>query len=951
MNDGHQKTPNTLSLFYADQLYESWRRDPAAVPPHWREYFAAMGEVDAATVERAARTLATASAADLTNQNLVGQLIRNFRVRGHRIARLDPLSEPEEPPAELTLGYYDFSEQDLDVVFAAGTLSPGDMLPLREIHRRLLATYARSIGAQFMHIDDLGRREWLQGRMESTQNRLDLPPAVQLRILQRLIDAEIFEEFIQNKYLGAKRFSLEGAESLIPLLDLAVEHAAGHRTDKIIIGMAHRGRLNVLANILGKSPRRIFQEFEDADAQTYLGHGDVKYHQGHHSDWTAQNGRVVHLSLCFNPSHLEFVGPVAVGRVRARQDRLGDTEHERSMAVLIHGDASFIGQGVIQETLNLSELAGYRSGGTLHVVVNNQIGFTTDPQDARSSRYCTDVAKMLQVPIFHVNGEDPEAVAQVVSLALDYRKEFRRDVIIDLYCYRRRGHNETDEPAFTQPLLYRKIQQRPSVREGYLARLVSAGPAGAAPIARGSGNGVSREITKELAQGMVQERRRRLQEILDEVRVSEPKPVAERARVLGPVWKEYVGGPEPGGPPVLTGVPADRVRLVLERTAAVPAGFQPHRKIERLLQQRLAMARGEQPVDWAGAEALAFGTLACEGHPVRLSGQDSQRGTFSHRHAVLHDVNTGVRHAPLQHLQPGQAAVTLINSPLSEIGVLGFEYGYSLTYPEALVAWEAQFGDFCNVAQPIIDQFIAGGEGKWGMLSGLVMLLPHGFEGMGPEHSSARLERFLSLAAEDNLQIVNPTTPAQYFHVLRRQVWRHWRKPLVVLTPKSLLRHSACVSVLADFCEGAFQPILPDQTAPDPGTVTRVLMCSGKFYYDLQAERERLGRRDVAVLRLEQPYPLPASALAGAVNGYPDGVPLIWVQEEPANMGIWPYLRYRFGEKLLGRPLLGACRPEAASPATGSAASHNLELRLLLQRIFGPLADAAGLITGVWGAD
>lgn len=943
MNNGHHKPPNTLSLFYADQLFECWQRDPASVPPHWREYFASLGAGDAVDLPGAARILAGASATDLTNQNLVGQLIRNFRVRGHRIAHLDPLSEPEAAPAELTLGYYDFTEQDLDLVFSAGTLSPGDMLPLREIHRRLLATYCRSIGAQFMHIDDLSRREWLQGRMESTQNRLDLPAAVQKRILQRLIDAEIFEEFIQNKYLGAKRFSLEGAETLIPLLDLAIEHAAGQGVDKIIIGMAHRGRLNVLANILGKSPRRIFQEFEDADAETFLGHGDVKYHQGHHSDWTAQNGRTVHLSLCFNPSHLEFVGPVALGRVRARQDRLGDTEHERSMAVLIHGDAAFIGQGVTQETLNLSELAGYRSGGTLHVVVNNQLGFTTDPQDARSTRYCTDVAKMLQVPIFHVNGEDPEAVAQVVSLALDYRQEFRRDVIVDLYCYRRRGHNETDEPAFTQPLLYRKLQRRPSVREGYLARLIAPDPAAPARIAK--------EITKDMAEEMVLARRQRLQEILDEVREREPKPVVERARVLGPVWKEYVGGPEPGGPPVLTGVSSAQARTVLEGTATVPADFQPHRKIERLLQQRRAMARGELPLDWAAAEALAFGTLACEEHPVRLSGQDSQRGTFSHRHGVLHDVNSGVEHTPLQHLQTGQAPVTLINSPLSEVGVLGFEYGYSLTYPEALVLWEAQFGDFSNVAQPIIDQFIAGGEGKWGMLSGLVMLLPHGFEGMGPEHSSARLERFLSLAAEDNLQIANPTTPAQYFHLLRRQVWRHWRKPLVVLTPKSLLRHQDCVSPLADFTEGAFQPLLPDAAAPDPDAVSRILLCSGKFYYDLQAERARLGRNDVAILRLEQPYPLPASALARAVDRYPDHTPLIWAQEEPANMGVWPYLRYRFGEKLLGRPLVGACRPEAASPATGSAASHNLELRLLLQRIFGPLSGTAGLITGAWSAD
>ncbi|MFH2051065.1 MAG: 2-oxoglutarate dehydrogenase E1 component [bacterium] len=927
------RDPNTLSLYYADRLYRSWQEDPASVPVHWRSFFAAQEAAGSAVDEAGTRSLAAASATDLTKQSLVGQLIRNFRVRGHRIARVNPLSEPEETPVELTLDYYGFTEADLDSVFSAGTFSPGDMLPLREIHQGLLDTYARSIGVQFMHIDDLGRREWLQERMESTRNRLDLPHQDQQRILQRLVDAEIFEDFIQNKYLGAKRFSLEGAESLIPLLDLAIEHAATQRIDKMVIGMAHRGRLNVLANILEKSPRRIFQEFEDADAETFLGHGDVKYHLGHHSDWKAQNGKVVHLSLCFNPSHLEFVNPVALGRVRARQERIGDAGHDHSMAVLIHGDASFIGQGVIQETLNLSELRGYRSGGALHIVINNQVGFTTDPHDARSSRYCTDVARMLQVPIFHVNGEDPEAVAQVVRLALDYRREYRRDVIIDLYCYRRRGHNETDEPAFTQPQMYAKIRRMPSVRQGYLKRLTAIG-----------------KVTPQLAEDLVQARKQRLQEILDEVREKEPAIAVERTRVLGPVWKEYQGGPEPGGPPVITGVTHEQAVSVLEGTARLPEGFTPHPKIKRLLEQRLAMARGDEPLDWAAAEALAFGTLACEGHPVRLSGQDSQRGTFSHRHSVLHDFETGAEHMPLAHLQDGQAKVTILNSPLSEVGVLAFEYGFSLTYPEALVAWEAQFGDFCNVAQPIIDQFIASGESKWGMLSGLVMVLPHGFEGMGPEHSSARLERFMSLAAEDNLQIVNPTTPAQLFHVLRRQVWRHWRKPLVILSPKSLLRHKDCVSPLGEFTEGFFHPLLEDPAAPDPQGVSRILVCSGKIYYDLIAERERLDRRDVAILRLEQPYPLPASTLVGAVDRYPDGTPLLWVQEEPANMGVWPYLRYRFGEKLLGRPLLGACRPEAASPATGSAASHKLELCILLDRIFGSLAGASGQITGAWSA-
>ncbi|MCB1183436.1 2-oxoglutarate dehydrogenase E1 component [bacterium] len=913
--------PNILSLSYADRLWQSWQEDPASVSPEWQTWFAALDQGAAAGVPFPG----AASDRDLADQNKVDQLVRNYRVRGHRIAKLDPLSEPGGSPPELTLAYYGFTDADLDRSFSAGSLAPGEMLTLREIERRLKATYSRFIGVQYMHIDDLAVREWLQSRMESSENRIDLHPEVQKRILQRLIDAEIFEEFIQNKYLGAKRFSLEGGETMIPLLDMAIEHAGQQGVEKIVIGMAHRGRLNVLANIMQMSPREIFQKFEDADAETFLGHGDVKYHLGHHSDWVTRQGDVVHLSLCFNPSHLEFVSPVALGRVRARQERIGDEAHEKSMALLLHGDAAFAGQGVTQETLNLSQLGGYATGGTLHVIVNNQIGFTTDPEQGRSTRYATDVAKMLQAPIFHVNGEDPEAVAQVVSLALDYRREYRRDVFIDMYCYRRRGHNETDEPAFTQPLLYKAIGKRDTVREGYLKRLTGEG-----------------ELTREQADGMIVARRQRLQEILDEVReAGPPEGSVQRKRVLGPVWKEYMGGSEPGGPPVLTGVARDRLVRILAHIGTAPEGFSPHRKIVKLLEQRRQMAAGEKPVDWAAAEALAYGSLALEGHPVRLSGQDSQRGTFSHRHSVLHDVENGSVYAPLQHLAPDQAAVCTLNSPLSEVAVLAFEYGYSLTYPEALVMWEAQFGDFNNVAQPIIDQFIATAEGKWGMLSGLVMLLPHGFEGMGPEHSSARVERFMQLASEDNIQIANPTTPAQLFHLLRRQVWRHWRKPLVVFTPKSLLRHPDCVSSLDDLAEGAFAPVLADPDGPAPERTERVLLCSGKIYYELVEERKRLGRDDVAIVRLEQPYPVPASALVGVIGRYGADTPLIWVQEEPANMGVWPYLRYRFGERLLGRTLLGACRAEAPSPATGSAASHRLELCLLLERVYGPLVDLA----------
>lgn len=925
MNRDKRNEQTNLSLSYADRLWQSWQEDPESVPRAWRDWFASQGAI--APTDPGYMPSAAIMDRDLADQNKVDQLIRNYRVRGHRIARLNPLGRPVNTPPELTLAFYGFGEDDLDRVFSAGTLSPGDMLPLREILRKLQTTYSRFIGAQYMHIDDLNVRQWLLQRMEPVENRIGLPPDVQNRIMKRLIDAEIFEEFIQNKYLGAKRFSLEGAETLIPLLDMAIEHAGNQGLEKIVIGMAHRGRLNVLANILQKSPRKIFTEFEDGDAETFLGRGDVKYHLGAHHYWNTQNGQKVHLSLCFNPSHLEFVTPVALGRARARQDRVHDTTHEKTMTLIIHGDAAFAGQGVIQESLNLSGLSGYNTGGALHVIVNNQLGFTTDPGDSRSTPYCTDVAKMLQAPVFHVNGEDPEAVAQVVSLALDFRKEWGRDVIIDMYCYRRRGHNETDEPAFTQPLMYQDISRRDSVRQGYLRRLTSTG-----------------SLTVEMAEQMVVERRQRLQDILDEVREARPLGGGEaRKRVLDPVWKDYMGGHEPQAAALVTGVAQDKLRATLHSLATYPEGFKPHRKIQKMLAQRQKMADGELPLDWAAAEALAFGTLALEGYPVRLSGQDSQRGTFSHRHSVLHDVETGARYSPLQDLAPGQARVTTLNSPLSEVAVLGFEYGYSLSNPEALVLWEAQFGDFNNVAQPIIDQFIASAEGKWGMLSGLVMMLPHGFEGMGPEHSSARMERFLQLAAEDNLQIANPTTPAQLFHLLRRQVWRHWRKPLVMLTPKSLLRHPVCVSSLDDLADGVFQPVMADPDGPEPAATERVLLCCGKVYYDLVAERARLGRDDVAILRLEQPYPIPRAALEKAIGLYPDETPLMWVQEEPANMGVWPFLRYRFGESMLGRTLNGACRPEAASPATGSAASHKLELSLLMDRVFGPLDDLGPL--------
>jgi 2-oxoglutarate dehydrogenase E1 component len=752
--------------------------------------------------------------------------------------------------------------------------------------------------------------------MEGTENHLKLSREEQIRILTRLTDAVIFEEFIRKKFVGAKSFSLEGGESLIPLLDLAIEKGGEEGLDEIVLAMAHRGRLNVLANIVGKSPREIFREFEDSDPQLHLGHGDVKYHLGYSNDWQTASGRKVHLSLCFNPSHLEFVNPVAIGRLRAKQDRVGDSQRRRGMALLIHGDAAFAGEGVIQETLNLSQLAAYGVGGTLHIIVNNQIGFTTCPSEYRSTEYTSDVAKMLQIPVFHVNGEDPEAVAQVVRLSMDFRRTFKRDVVIDMYCYRRLGHNETDEPAFTQPVLYRAIAKRKPVREGYLEHLLKLGE-------------VTREDADAIAGGRREELERELSEAQNEPKIPRPQNVR-------PVWAGYFGGPASEADNVDTGVPAERLSELLEIQSRVPEGFHLNPKIERGLRLRREMAQGKRPLDWAAAEALAFASIATQGIRVRLTGQDSARGTFSQRHAALHDTEDGRIHVPLQHLSAAQAPVEIYNSPLSEVGVLGFEYGYSLDYPDALVMWEAQFGDFINAAQVIIDQFISSAEDKWRRLSGIVLLLPHGFEGMGPEHSSARLERFLQLAAKDNLQVVYPTTPAQYFHCLRRQAFRRWRKPLIIMTPKSLLRHPNVTSALEECARGAFQPLVPDSLGRRAGPVQRVLLCSGKIYYELAQRRAQEKRDDVVIIRLEQLYPLPDGALRSELSSCSDETPVFWVQEEPANMGAWHYLRVRLGERVLNRfPLSVISRVESASPATGSRNSHKREQEALLAAAFG----------------
>jgi 2-oxoglutarate dehydrogenase E1 component len=859
-------------------------------------------------------------------QESVDMLIRNYRVRGHLIAKVDPLGIPRPMPPELEPKYWGLSDADFDRRFSTYSLAGPDTQTLREIMERLRNTYCGSISAQFMQVDDLEVREWLQRRMEQSQNRLKLSRDEQIRILTRLTDAVIFEEFIRRKFVGAKSFSLEGAESLVPLLDLAIEKAAAQGVESIVMAMAHRGRLNVLANIIGKSPQDIFREFEDIDPELYRGGGDVKYHLGYYNDYVTSTGRKVHLALCFNPSHLEFVNPVALGLTRAKQDRGADLNHDRNMAVLVHGDAAFIGEGIVQETLNLSQLPGYSVGGTVHVVINNQIGFTTPPEQARSTTYATDIAKMLQVPIFHVNGERPEAVAQVISLALDFRAAFQRDVVIDMYCYRRWGHNEGDEPAFTQPLLYQWIENHKSVRDAYMEHLLALG-----------------EVTRAEGDEIAARRRENLEYALSLARREDFVP---RPKVLGDVWKGYHGGPERMDDDVETGVPLPRLTSLLHRLTELPDNFHLHHKLKRMIEGRRQMAAAAQPLDWAAAEALAYATLSLDGYRVRLSGQDSVRGTFSHRHAAYYDTEDGHSYFPLKNLSAEQMPIEIYNSPLSEAGVLGFEYGYSLGYPDALVLWEAQFGDFANVAQVIIDQFIVSAEEKWRHLSGVVLLLPHGFEGQGPEHSSARVERFLRLGNDENVQVVVPSTPAQFFHVLRRQAIRRWQKPLVVLTPKSLLRHPACVSPLEDLTRGRFQRVIPDPEYRVPptmagkqpgahGTPSRVLLCCGKVYYELLEARNQR-HPDVAILRLEQLHPLPQSQLKAALEPFADGTPVVWVQEEPRNMSAWYSLKIKFGERLFGRfPFSEVTRGESATPATGSACNYRLEQKELHARAFG----------------
>ena len=921
---------STQNLEFAESQYANYLRDRNSVSPDWRDYFdelqAGQEMLSPENLEQpfryeslfhrtvSGRVDPSASDASILQERL-DQLIRNYRVRGHIVAQIDPLNHARPKPAELDPSFYGLTQEHMNMEFSTQWFGGPECRTLRAMLTWLQTTYCRSIGAQFMHIDSLHVRAWLQDRMEKTANRIRLSREEQIRILTRLSDAVMFEEFVQKKYVGAKSFSLEGSESLIPLLDLAIERAGSQGIDLVVLGMAHRGRLNVLANIMGKSPNKIFREFEDCDPELKMGRGDVKYHLGYSSDWHTAAGQKVHLTLCFNPSHLEFVNPVALGRLRAKQDRLGDFERRKSCVILIHGDAAFAGEGVVQETLNLSELPGYQTGGTVHIIVNNQVGFTTSPSEARSCTYATDVARMLQIPIFHVNGEDPEAVAQVVQLAMDFRAKFHRDVIIDMYCFRRRGHNEGDEPSFTQPTMYQVIRSRETVFESYMRSLLSL-----------------RELTREEADEIVAKRAEVLENELAEARREGYKYLEDSG---GGVWKGFFGGPASEADEVATSVSQDELKAVCKVLNSPPEGFTPHPRLIKMLEQRIEMAAGTKAFDWGGAEMAALGTLVKEGVRLRFTGQDVRRGTFSHRHAGLFDSNDGHVWIGLQSLAAQPELVELYNSPLSEVGVLGFEYGYSLDCPDGLVIWEAQFGDFVNVAQVIIDQFISSAEDKWRRLSGLVMLLPHGFEGQGPEHSSARLERFLQQAAEDNIQICNTTTPANYFHLLRRHTLRRWKKPLVVMTPKSLLRHKDAISPISEFTSGHFHEVLADSKNTIPDSVRRVLLCSGKVYYDLAAYRDEHKIEDVAIVRLEQLYPFPEAALQKELERYPQNASIVWVQEEPGNMGAWGFLRYKFGSQLLNRyPFKGISRPESASPATGSGTSHKIEQQAILKKAF-----------------
>ena len=922
---------------YVEDLYEQYLVAPDSVGPKWKQYFDGLKGREAGDVPHsvvieqiaeagrlAARGLLGGSGGGDERERNVGRLITAYRSRGHLGARLDPLGlTPPVNPPDLELGFHHLGQSDLGDEFSTGGVAGQSRMTLRDLLARLQATYTGSIGAEFMHLFEADQRLWLYQRLEAAGGRYNLDAASRKRTLERLTAAEGLERHLHTKYVGQKRFSLEGGDALIPLMDTVIRNAGSVGVKDVIIGMAHRGRLNVLVNTLGKNPRKLFDEFEGKfDHDEHAVAGDVKYHMGFSAD-VATPGGPVHLALAFNPSHLEIVDPVVAGSVRSRQERRGDTARKQVMPILIHGDSAFAGQGVVMELFQMSQARGFAVGGTVHVVVNNQVGFTTsNPDDTRSTRYCTDIAKFVGAPVLHVNGDDPDAVVFAANLAFEFRQQFGKDVVIDLVCYRRHGHNEADEPAITQPLMYRVIRKHKTTRELYAEKLEAAGV-----IAAGEAAAMAEGYRNKLESG----------EVTTELAVVGKTP-ADSALFVD--WPKLLAGKLSDA--VSTAVGMDTLKALAAKITNVPAEVQLHSRVAKVYDDRRKMATGELPGDWGFAENLAYATLLDEGYNLRLVGQDVGRGTFTHRHAILHEQNTDAYYLPLRTLVDKPDRVAVIDSLLSEEAVMAFEYGYSTTDPNTLCIWEGQFGDFANGAQVVIDQFVASGEAKWGRLSGLVLLLPHGYEGQGPEHSSARLERFLQLCALENMLVCVPSTPAQAFHMLRRQLCMTTRKPLVVMSPKSLLRHKLAVSSLDELANGEFQHVIGDAGA-DPKKVKRVVLCSGKVYYDLLEDQHKRGQDDVALIRIEQLYPFPRALLATELKKFGKAAEVVWCQEEPQNQGAWYQIQHHLRACLQPKQVLGyAGRPRSPSPAVGHMADHLHELQQLLADAFtNPVAGVA----------
>jgi len=919
---------------YIEDLYEQYLVSPDSVDPKWKSYFDGFkgreaGDVPHSAViahiaeagRNASSAVASAGGGDERERN-VGRLITAYRSRGHLGAQLDPLGlTPPVNPPDLGLAFHHLSDADLNDEFSTGGVGGQPRMKLRDLLARLKATYTGSIGAEFMYIAEVDQRQWLYQRLESAGGNYNLDADTQRRTLERLTAAEGLERYLHTKYVGQKRFSLEGGDSLIPMMDTVIRSAGKDGVKDVVIGMAHRGRLNVLVNTLGKNPRKLFDEFEgrfEHDDRAVA--GDVKYHMGFSAD-VATAGGPVHLALAFNPSHLEIVDPVVAGSVRSRQERRGDTARKQVMPILIHGDAAFAGQGVVMELFQMSQARGFAVGGTVHIVINNQVGFTTSNRDdSRSTLYCTDIAKMVGAPVLHVNGDDPEAVVFAAQLAYDFRQQFHKDVVIDLVCYRRWGHNEADEPAITQPLMYQVIRKHKTTRELYAEKLEAAGV-----IPANGGKALVDAYREKLDSG----------EVTTELAQVEKTPPTSKLYVD---WPKLLAGKL--SDPVSTQVPMAELTRLAKLINTIPEGVELHSRVAKVYDDRRKMAAGEIPGDWGFAENLAYATLLDQGHGLRLVGQDVGRGTFTHRHAILHDQKTDAYYLPLRQLVQSPEQATVIDSLLSEEAVMAYEYGFSTTDPNTLCIWEGQFGDFANGAQVVIDQFIASGEAKWGRISGLTLLLPHGYEGQGPEHSSARLERFLQLCALENMLVCVPSTPAQAFHMLRRQLCMTTRKPLVVMSPKSLLRHKLAVSTLDELANGEFQHLIGDASA-DAKKVQRVVLCSGKVYYDLLEDQTKRGQDDVAIIRVEQLYPFPRPQLAAELKKYGKAADVVWCQEEPMNQGAWYQIRHHLQACLAdGQNLHYAGRPRSPSPAVGHMADHLRELQqLLADALVNPFND------------